>query len=52
VAALISQTLGVAPALVVGNRGEFTVWVDGDLIGRKELSDDELVTAVERTIHP
>lgn len=51
-AALISQAFGVAPALVVGNRGEFTVWVDADLIGRKESSDDEIITAVERAIHP
>ena len=51
-AALISQAVGVTPALVVGDRGEFTVWVDGDLIGRKESSDDELVTAVEHAIHP
>jgi hypothetical protein len=52
VAALISQALDVAPTLIVGNRGEFTVWVDGDLIGLKESSDDEIVTAVERAIHP
>jgi len=52
VAALINQSLGVTPALVVGNRGEFTVWVDGDLIGRKESPDDEIVTAVQRSIHP
>jgi hypothetical protein len=52
VAALISQAVGVVPALVVGNRGEFTVWVDDDLIGRKEAADDEIVTAVDRAIRP
>jgi hypothetical protein len=51
-AALIGQRLGVAPALAVADRGEFTVWVDGDLIGRKESADDEIVAAVERAIRP
>jgi hypothetical protein len=50
VAALIKQALGIEAELVVGDRGEFTVWVDRDLTGRKEWPDDEIVTAVERAI--
>jgi hypothetical protein len=50
VAALINQAIGVAPVLVVGGRGEFTVWLDDDLIGRKELADDAIVAAVQRAV--
>jgi hypothetical protein len=50
VAALINQALGIEGELVVGDRGEFTVWVDADLIGRKEWSDTEILTAVERAV--
>jgi hypothetical protein len=39
-------------ALVVGDRGEFTVWVNGILVGRKESPDDEVVAAVEQAISP
>jgi hypothetical protein len=48
VAALISQSLETVPEVIVGSRGEFTVWVDGVLVGRKESADAELVIAVER----
>jgi hypothetical protein len=35
---------------VVGNRGEFTVWVDDNLVGRKEWADEEIVGAVSRAL--
>jgi hypothetical protein len=47
VAAQIKQTVGISPELVVGKRGEFTVWVDEKLIGSKEMADGEIVAAVE-----
>jgi hypothetical protein len=50
VAALIAQAVGIEPELVVGNRGEFTVWTDDRLVGRKESSDDEIVLAVSSAL--
>ena len=50
-AALVKQALGIEPVLVVGGRGEFTAWVDDDLVGQKEWSDEEIVAAIERAIH-
>jgi hypothetical protein len=50
VAALITQAVDIEPVLIVGDRGEFTVWVGGDLIGRKEWPDEEIVTAIERAV--
>jgi len=47
VAAAINQALGIEPDVVVGKRGEFTVWVDGRLVAQKELADDEIVKAVQ-----
>jgi hypothetical protein len=52
VAALIKQALGIEPDQVVGNRGEFTVWLDGNLVGRKESADDDLVRAVSSALAP
>ena len=51
-AALIKEAVDIAPALIVGDRGEFTVWVGGDLVGRKEWPDDEIVAAATRAIRP
>ena len=49
-AALIEQATGATPELVDGKRGEFTVWVNGVVVARKDSSgfpaDDEVVTAV------
>jgi len=52
VAALIKQAVDIEPVLIVGDRGEFTVWVDGDSIARKEWPDDEIVAAATRAIRP
>jgi hypothetical protein len=52
VAALIKQAVGIQPELVVGKRGEFTVWLDDELVARKEQSDDEIVTAVRSARSP
>lgn len=50
-AALAKRALGIEPVLVIGDRGEFTAWVDDDLVEQKEWSDDEIVAAIERAIH-
>jgi hypothetical protein len=54
VAALITQATGVTPELVDGKRGEFTVWVNGDVVARKDSSgfpdDDDVVAAVRRSL--
>jgi hypothetical protein len=47
VAAAINHAVGIEPEIVVGNRGEFTVWVDGRQVAQKELTDDEIVRAVQ-----
>jgi predicted Rdx family selenoprotein len=36
VAALLKKDLGVDTELVVGNSGEFTVWVDGKIVAQKD----------------
>jgi hypothetical protein len=46
VAALIKDATGIATELVVGSRGEFTVWVEDRLVASKEASDQEMVAAV------
>lgn len=46
-AAAINRAVGIQPEVVVGNRGEFTVWVNGKQVARKELADDEIVRAVQ-----
>jgi hypothetical protein len=35
VAAMIKSKLGVEPELIEGGRGEFTVWLDDELIAKK-----------------
>jgi predicted Rdx family selenoprotein len=37
VAELMQRELGEEVALEVGDRGEFTVWVDGRVVARKTL---------------
>jgi hypothetical protein len=50
VAALVKAETGLEPALVVGGRGEFTVWVGEEVVAKKHASgfpaDDEVVRAV------
>jgi hypothetical protein len=48
VAASVQKTTGLSPEVVVGNRGEFTVWVDDRQVAQKEQSDQEIVEAVRR----
>jgi predicted Rdx family selenoprotein len=42
----------VEPALVEGGRGEFTVWVDEEVVARKDSggfpSEDHILTAVQQ----
>ena len=51
-AALIKKEIGVDPELVEGNRGEFTVWVEDELVAQKGShgfpSDKEVLTAVRQ----
>jgi hypothetical protein len=47
VAAAVNLAVGIQPDVVVGKRGEFTVWVDGQQVGHKEQADDEIVRAVQ-----
>ena len=49
-AALIESQIGVSPDIVEGNRGEFSVWVDGRRVANKDESgfptDEAVVSAV------
>lgn len=49
-AGAVQRSLGVTPELVVGNPGEFSVWVDSRLVAEKESggfpSEEALVQAV------
>lgn len=51
-AAIIQRELGVAATLTPGNRGEFTVWLDGTLLLDKsrtgEFPDEDAVLAAIR----
>ncbi len=53
-AALIKQEAGINVDLVVGGRGEFTVWVGEETVAKKDASgfpaDEEVVTAVRRAL--
>ena len=55
-AALIEAETGIAPELVVGGRGEFTVWVGGEAVAKKDAGgfpeDQEAMTAVRRALAP
>jgi hypothetical protein len=50
VAALITSETGLEVELVVGGRGEFTVWVGDERVSNKEATDQEAVSAVRRAI--
>jgi hypothetical protein len=54
VAALIKAATGIEPELVVGGRGEFTVWVGEETVAKKNASgfptEEEAVGAVRRAL--
>ncbi len=49
-AAYITEQLDIAVAITPGNRGEFTVWVDGEVVAEKTTADfpteDQCLAAV------
>ena len=54
-AALIESQIGVSPDIVEGNRGEFSVWVDGQCVAKKDAAigfptDDEILKAVSGSL--
>jgi hypothetical protein len=48
VAALIKAETGLDVELVVGGRGEFTVWVGDERVANKDTTDQEALSAVRR----
>jgi hypothetical protein len=54
VAALIKSTTGLETELVVGGRGEFTVWVDGRRVAEKTADgfpeDQQAASAVQQAV--
>jgi hypothetical protein len=52
VAAQVTEATGLDVEVVEGARGEFTVWVDGTVVARKDSrgfpADDDMVAAVKR----
>ncbi len=52
--ALIKAETGIEPELVVGGRGEFTVWVGEEAVAKKNASrfpaEEEAVGAVRRAL--
>jgi hypothetical protein len=54
VADLIKRELGVHPVLIEGDRGEFSVWVDNQIVAKKGWlrfpSDQKVLTAVRHAI--
>jgi hypothetical protein len=54
VAALIADATGVTPEVVVGGRGEFTIWVGDTLVAEKSRrgfpSDDVVLDAVRKNL--
>ena len=53
-AALIKTETGIEAELVVGGRGEFTVWVGDETVAKKDRngfpSDEEAAAAVRRAL--
>ena len=53
-AALIKTETGIEPELIVGGRGEFTVWVGEEIVAKKDASgfpeEKEAVAAVRRAL--
>jgi hypothetical protein len=54
VAALIKEKTGLESDLVVGGRGEFTVWLDGKRVAQKDANgfpgDEEVLAAVQSLV--
>jgi hypothetical protein len=54
VAALIKQDTGTDAEIIVGGRGEFTVWVGEETVAAKGAdgfpTDEEVVTAVRKAL--
>jgi hypothetical protein len=54
VAALIKEDTGIEPELVVGGRGEFSVWVGGTVVAQKDAGafpqEEEVLLAVRRAL--
>jgi hypothetical protein len=54
VAALLKEKIGVDPDLVVGKRGEFTVWIGDTCVAQKDAqgfpADEDVLAAVKRAI--
>jgi len=54
VAALIKSESGLESELIVGGRGEFTIWVDDEIVAKKDTrgfpADDDVVAAVRRAL--
>jgi hypothetical protein len=52
VAALIKEKTDLDSDLVVGGRGEFTVWVEGTRVAQKDANgfpaDEEVLAAVQK----
>lgn len=51
-AAVLKQETGIDAELIEGNRGEFTVWADDQLIARKDAngfpSEDDVLAALRQ----
>jgi hypothetical protein len=54
VAELLKRELGVTTEIVPGDRGEFTVWVDGKTVAKKNWlgfpSDEKVLQAVRASV--
>ena len=53
-AELIKREFGIQPELIEGDRGEFSVWVDNQMVAKKAWlrfpSDQKVLTAVRQAI--
>ena len=53
-AALIKDQAGLDAELIEGGRGEFTVWVDDQIVARKDAAgfpaDEEALAAVQHAL--
>lgn len=53
-AAAIKKDTGIDPELVEGSRGEFTVWVGGEVVARKDANgfptEDDALAAVRQAL--
>lgn len=51
-AAVVKSETGIDAELIEGGRGEFTVWLDDELIARKDAagfpSEDDVLAAVRK----